>query len=213
MRDARSLLVGHRVIPVVSAASADEADQLAESLVRGGLPIAEVTLRRPGALDEIRRVAARGDLLVGAGTVRTARQLHDAVAAGARFVVSPCVTASLLAAAAEHDVPFVPGTATGSEIQQAADSGVRVVKFFPAERIGGYPALAALAEPFHDMWFVPTGGIAEHTAPAYLAHPRVLAVGGSWMLPTVPRAAGDWDAVTDAVARCAALIRDHPAAP
>lgn len=192
-----------RVVPVVSLSSPDEAMPLADALHAGGLPVAEVTLRRPDALEGLRRMAGRGDIIVGAGTVRTRAQLLDAVEAGAQFVVSPCLTDELVEAARDLDLPFVPGVATATEIQRAADAGFDVVKFFPAEANGGLAALRALAEPFYDMRFVPTGGITAETSTAYLAHPSVVAVGGSWMIPRAQRDAGDWVAVTASVALAA----------
>lgn len=193
-----SLVSSVRVVPVVSLRSPDEAAPLGKALASGGIPIAEVTLRRPDALEGLRRMSEHGDVLVGAGTVRTADQMHAAVDAGARFIVSPCLTDGLIRAASELDVPFVPGAATASEIQCAADAGFGVVKFFPAEANGGLAALRALAEPFFDMRFIPTGGITGASSSGYLDHRQVVAVGGSWMIPRDVRDADDWDAV----ARC-----------
>jgi 2-dehydro-3-deoxyphosphogluconate aldolase/(4S)-4-hydroxy-2-oxoglutarate aldolase len=178
---------------------------LAEALVLGGLPIIEVTLRTPDALEGLAAMARQPDITAGAGTVRTARQMRDAVSAGAEFVVSPCLTDSLARAAAELGVPFLPGVATATEIQLAADAGFDVVKIFPAEASGGVAALTALADVFVDMRFVPTGGLDHRTAPAYLEHPRVLAVGGGWMVPTAERAAGQWDTVRAAISAAAGL--------
>jgi 2-dehydro-3-deoxyphosphogluconate aldolase/(4S)-4-hydroxy-2-oxoglutarate aldolase len=190
---------------VCSLNSPAEAEPLAACLIQGGLPLIEVTLRSPGALRCLEAMAAQPGLLVGAGTVRTAQQMRAAVDAGAAFVVSPCLTDPLAAAAAELNIPFLPGASTATEIQRAADAGFSTIKFFPAEAAGGLPTLAALAEPFHEISFVPTGGITAATAPAYLAHPRVAAVGGGWMVPAQQRSAGDWAAVTASVAAASCL--------
>jgi 2-dehydro-3-deoxyphosphogluconate aldolase/(4S)-4-hydroxy-2-oxoglutarate aldolase len=202
-----ALLAPAGVIPVCRLRSPSEAHPLADALVAGGLPLVEVTLRTPDALNGLEAIAGRSDITVGAGTVRTPQQLRDAVAASARFVVSPCLTDALAETAHELDVPFLPGVATGSEIQRAVDAGFPIVKFFPAESCGGLAALSALAEPFSDVRFVPTGGIDVRTAATYLDHPSVLAVGGSWMLPEPLRAAGDWAAVRDLIAAATTLAR------
>jgi len=194
---------GSRVVPVCTLRSVDEAERLGEALVAGGLPLAEVTLRSPDALEGLAAMARVPGLTVGAGTVRTATQLRAAAAAGATFAVSPCLTPPLAAAARALALPFVPGVATPSEIQLAVDAGFQTVKFFPAEASGGVRTLRALTDVFRDVDFMPTGGINQDTAHDYLALDRVVAVGGSWMLPGAERTAGDWDAVTRAVASCA----------
>lgn len=198
-----SVLGGHRVVPVCGLRSPQEAERLAQALLDGGLPLIEVTLRTPDALDSLRAMAAVPGLTVGAGTVRTAEQLDAVQAAGAQFAVSPCLTRGLVRAARSSDLPLVPGVATASEIQRAIDDGFGLLKFFPAEASGGLPALRSLAEVFPEARFMPTGGISAASAPAYLAHPQIEAVGGSWMLPLSAREAGDWDLVTRTVAACA----------
>jgi 2-dehydro-3-deoxyphosphogluconate aldolase/(4S)-4-hydroxy-2-oxoglutarate aldolase len=202
-----SLLGPYRVVPVCGRVRPADASPLAGALVAGGLPLVEVTLRSPDALEGLAAVAAQPGLVVGAGTVRTARQLRDAVDAGARFVVSPCLTESLAVAALELGVPFLPGVATATEVQLAVEAGFAVVKFFPAESAGGLAAVAALAGPFPEVRFVPTGGVSAANAAAYLEHPSVLAVGGSWMLPESLRAVGDWDGLTIAISDASALAR------
>jgi len=195
-----NVLAAHRYLPVCALRSPDEALPLADALLRGGLPVAEVTLRSPDAMAGLEAMLRVPDLLVGAGTVRTAAQLRAVESAGAAFAVSPCLTPSLAAAARDASIPFIPGVATASEVQLAVDAGLTVVKFFPAEASGGYAALRALAEVFVEVRFVPTGGLTAEIAARYLEHPQVLAVGGSWMLPAAAREAGDWDAVATAVA-------------
>lgn len=199
MTDLATLLRSHRMVPAVGLASTAEAAPLAEALIAGGLPIVEVTLRHEGALETLRAIARTEGLLVGAGTVRTPAQMHEAVEAGARFIVSPCLTPGLASAARSLGIPFVPGAATATEIQVAVDEGFGLVKFFPAEASGGVAALRALAEPFRDVTFLPTGGITSLSAPDYLSLPQVVAVGGSWMVPTALRVNADWGGVAKAV--------------
>lgn len=197
------------VVPVCGLSSPDEAGPLAAALVAGGLPLVEVTLRTPWALASLEEMAAQPGILVGAGTVRTPAQMESAVRAGARFVVSPCLTDVLAAAAVDLDIAFLPGVATASEIQRACDLGLSTLKFFPAESSGGAAAVHALAQPFHDVNFVPTGGITQDTALSYLANPQVAAVGGGWMVPTAARRANDWHAVTTAVSAAATQGRNR----
>lgn len=201
---------GFQVLPVCNLTTPEEASPLAEALLAGGVPVAEVTLRSPDALVGLKRLAGVDGLTVGAGTVRTAGQLHRAVDAGASFVVSPFLTEGLAMAARDAGVPFLPGAVTAREIQLAVDAGFTTVKFFPAEPSGGLRVLRALCEVFPEVRFVPTGGISASTVLDYLAHPQVVAVGGSWMLPHALRDAGDWAGVTAEVASCARLLASSP---
>jgi 2-dehydro-3-deoxyphosphogluconate aldolase/(4S)-4-hydroxy-2-oxoglutarate aldolase len=195
-----AVLGGHRVVPVVVLDDPGRADALGAALVEGGLPVAEATFRTPGAAAVLRRLAERDDLVVGAGTVLTERQVDEAVEAGARFVVSPGLSPAVVRRCLAAGVPVVPGVATPSEIMLALDLGLDTVKFFPAEANGGLATIKALAAAFPQVRFVPTGGITVDSAPAYLAHPSVAAVGGSWMVAPDLLAAGRWDEVA---ARCA----------
>ncbi|HET7690216.1 MAG TPA: bifunctional 4-hydroxy-2-oxoglutarate aldolase/2-dehydro-3-deoxy-phosphogluconate aldolase [Nocardioidaceae bacterium] len=199
------LIAPFRVIPVCGLDHPSEVRPLRDALVDGGLPVVELTLRAPEAMACLEAMATQPGILVGAGTVRTAAQLRVAVAAGAAFVVSPCFTEELAEAALDLQVPYLPGVATAGEIQRAVDAGFDTLKLFPAEAIGGLPVLRALADPFHDVRFVPTGGIGPVTAASYLSHASVLAVGGGWMVPSEARARGDWAAVRSAVAEAAKL--------
>lgn len=192
----------HRVVPVVVLGDADRADDLGAALVAGGLPVAEVTFRTPGAARVLATLAARGDLVVGAGTVITPDQVDAAHGAGATFVVSPGLSAAVVRRCQELDLAVLPGVSTATEIIQALDLGLDTVKFFPAEACGGLPTVKALAAAFPQVRFVPTGGITADRAPAYLAHPAVAAIGGSWMVAPDLLAAGEWDEVTR---RCAEL--------
>jgi 2-dehydro-3-deoxyphosphogluconate aldolase/(4S)-4-hydroxy-2-oxoglutarate aldolase len=194
----------HRVVPVVVLDDAGRADDLGAALVAGGIPVAEVTFRTPEAAAVLRRMAQRPDLLVGAGTVITAAQAELAQEAGARFVVSPGLSAAVVRRCQELELPVIPGVSTASEIIEALDLGLEVVKLFPAEASGGLATVKALAAAFPQVRFVPTGGITAASAPTYLAHPAVRAVGGSWMVAPDLLAAGRWDEVT---ARSAAAVR------
>jgi 2-dehydro-3-deoxyphosphogluconate aldolase/(4S)-4-hydroxy-2-oxoglutarate aldolase len=195
------------VLPVVVVDDAADAVPLARALVAGGLPAIEVTLRTPAALDAIRAVAeAVPDAVVGAGTVLTPGQVTRCVEAGARFLVSPGWTETLLAAMTASGVPFLPGVSTASEVVALLERGVTEMKFFPAEAAGGTAYLKSLAGPLPGVRFCPTGGIGPGTAPAYLGLPNVGCVGGSWMVPADAVAAGDWARV-ERLAREAAALR------
>jgi len=171
------------VIPVLVIEDADVAAPIAEALVAGGLTALEVTLRTPAALDVIREMSRVEGATVGAGTVLNARDLDAALEAGAEFIVSPGLTAPLTEAAGRSGVPYLPGVATSADIMRGLDHGLDRFKFFPAEAAGGLKALKALSAPFGQVRFCPTGGITEATAPDWLAHPAVLCVGGSWVVP------------------------------
>jgi 2-dehydro-3-deoxyphosphogluconate aldolase / (4S)-4-hydroxy-2-oxoglutarate aldolase len=173
----------HAVIPVVVADDPDCAASLGDALVAGGLPLAEVTFRTRAAPDIIRVLAARGDILVGAGTVLTPADVDTAVDAGAAFVVSPGLSRAVVDRCVERGVLAIPGAVTATEVQAAIELGLDTVKFFPAEPAGGVAAISALAAPFAGMSFVPTGGISASNVESYLDLPSVVAVGGSWMVP------------------------------
>ncbi|WP_330238592.1 bifunctional 4-hydroxy-2-oxoglutarate aldolase/2-dehydro-3-deoxy-phosphogluconate aldolase [Streptomyces sp. NBC_00525] len=194
------------VVPVVVLEDAADAVPLARALVAGGLPAIEVTLRTAAAPDAIRAIAAEvPDAVVGAGTVISARDVADTVAAGARFLVSPGWTESLLEAMKGSGLPFLPGVSTTSEVVALLERGVTEMKFFPAEAAGGTAYLKALSAPLPRARFCPTGGISPASAPAYLALPNVGCVGGSWMVPADAIAAGDWGRVERLAAEAAAL--------
>jgi 2-dehydro-3-deoxyphosphogluconate aldolase/(4S)-4-hydroxy-2-oxoglutarate aldolase len=202
--DVRKALSAARLVPVVVLDDAADADGLAGALVAGGLPVAEVTFRTAAARDAIAAMAARGDILVGAGTVLTAEQVNQAVAAGARFVVSPGLSRAVVERCAELGVLALPGAVTATEVQAALELGLSTVKFFPAGTSGGPAAIKALAAPFGDVQFVPTGGVGPANLADYLAIPAVAAVGGSWMVPRERVKAGDFAGIqqltADAVA-------------
>ncbi|QIB46081.1 bifunctional 4-hydroxy-2-oxoglutarate aldolase/2-dehydro-3-deoxy-phosphogluconate aldolase [Streptomyces aureoverticillatus] len=195
------------VVPVVVVEDIDHAIPLARALVAGGLPAIEVTLRTPVALDAIRAIAdGVPDAVVGAGTVISARNVADSIDAGARFLVSPGWTPTLLDAMKASGVPFLPGVSTTSEVVALLEEGVEEMKFFPAEAAGGTAYLKSLAGPLPQARFCPTGGISAASAPAYLGLKNVGCVGGSWMLPADAVAAKDWARV-ESLAREAAALR------
>lgn len=170
------------VIPVLVLDGSTDPAALAETLVGAGLPVIEVTMRTPTALHAIRAMRGVPGAIVGAGTVLSERMLGEAIEAGAGFIVSPGLTEPLGRAAVASGVPFLPGVATAGDIMRGLDLGLTRFKFFPAEASGGLAALKALAAPFGEVRFCPTGGIREETAPQWLAHPSVLCVGGSWIV-------------------------------
>tara|TARA_R110002072_G_scaffold292544_2_gene461301 strand:+ start:23353 stop:23967 length:615 start_codon:yes stop_codon:yes gene_type:complete len=171
------------VIPVIVIDDLSQAEPLARALVAGGLPVLEVTLRTPVALDAIRAMKTVPGAVVGAGTVTGEADLADALEAGAQFVVSPGLTEPLANAASRERVPFLPGIATAGDIMRGLDLGLTHFKFFPAVAAGVIPALKALAAPFAQCRFCPTGGIGPDEAPDWLALDAVLCVGGSWVAP------------------------------
>ncbi|MFG2497352.1 bifunctional 4-hydroxy-2-oxoglutarate aldolase/2-dehydro-3-deoxy-phosphogluconate aldolase [Streptomyces sp. NPDC048441] len=195
------------VVPVVVVEDIADAVPLARALVAGGLPAIEVTLRTPAALDAIRAIAAEvPDAVVGAGTVISPQNVADSVDAGARFLVSPGWTDTLLDAMKASGVPFLPGVSTTSEVVALLERGVYEMKFFPAEAAGGTAYLKSLGGPLPQARFCPTGGIGLTSAPSYLALKNVGCVGGSWMLPADAISAKDWPRI-ESLAREAAGLR------
>lgn len=194
------------VVPVVVLQDAADAVPLARALVAGGLPAIEVTLRTAAALDAIKAIAAEvPGAVVGAGTMISARNVSDTVAAGARFLVSPGWTDALLDAMKASGVPFLPGVSTTSDVVALLERGVSEMKFFPAEAAGGTAYLKALSAPLPQARFCPTGGISLTSAPSYLTLPNVGCVGGSWMVPGGAVAAKDWARVERLASEAAAL--------
>ncbi|MBN9374429.1 MAG: bifunctional 4-hydroxy-2-oxoglutarate aldolase/2-dehydro-3-deoxy-phosphogluconate aldolase [Cellulomonas sp.] len=195
------------LVPVVVLQEAGDAGLLAGALVAGGLPVAEVTFRTAAAPEAIRVIADRGDVLVGAGTVLTVAQVDQAVAAGARFVVSPGLSRAVVERCAEHGVVALPGAVTATEVQAALELGLDTVKFFPAGTSGGAAAIRPLAAAFAGVRFVPTGGVGPANLAEYLAVPSVVAVGGSWMVPTDRIAAHDRSGLIDLVSAAVRTAR------
>jgi 2-dehydro-3-deoxyphosphogluconate aldolase/(4S)-4-hydroxy-2-oxoglutarate aldolase len=199
------------VVPVITIEDAAHAVPLARALVAGGLPAIEITLRTNAAVEAARAIMAEvPEAVVGIGTVLTAMDLERASALGAAFAVSPGVTSDLLTAAAITEMPFAPGIQTASDLITCVSRGFDVVKFFPALPAGGLPALNALGGPFPQVRYCPTGGIAAANAAEWLAHPKVVAVGGSWVAPASDIAAGAWRAIEQR-ARAASTLRPRGA--
>ena len=191
------------LLAVVTLHEPETAGPVARALAAGGVRAVEITLRTPQALECVTRAAAEApDAVVGAGTVLSVDALHAALQAGAAFAVAPGATPGLLAAARELPIPLLPGAATASEVMVGLAKGYDCFKFFPAEASGGTALLKALAGPFPDVRFCPTGGVTPDNAPDYLALPNVACVGGSWLVPDEAVRAGDWRAI-ESLARTA----------
>ena len=190
-----------RLVPVIALQSADRAAALGEALCKGGLPCAEVTFRTDAAAESIRILSENSELLVGAGTVLSVEQVEIAVGNGARFIVSPGFNPKVVAHCLERGIPITPGVSTPTEIEEALGFGLEVVKFFPAEAFGGLKTLKAISAPYAGLRFIPTGGINEQNVASYLDFPRVLACGGSWMVPNDLIDAGRFDEVATIVRR------------
>ncbi|WP_439521907.1 bifunctional 4-hydroxy-2-oxoglutarate aldolase/2-dehydro-3-deoxy-phosphogluconate aldolase [Marivita sp.] len=195
------------IIPVLVVDDARVARPLAEALVAGGLPVLEVTLRTDAALDAIREMAKVEGGVVGAGTLLTPSDVQAAVAAGARFGVSPGATDRLLDACEAADLPLLPGAATASEAMALLERGYTVQKFFPAEASGGVPALKAIGAPIPQVRFCPTGGVSLKNAPDYLGLANTLCAGGSWVAPKDLVTKGDWKAIEELAREASQLAR------
>lgn len=195
------------VVPVLVIDQLAHARPLAEALVAGGLPVLEVTLRTPTALDVIRAMAEVPGGVVGAGTLLTRADVKAAKAAGATFGVSPGATDRLLDACEDEGLPLLAGAATATEVMALLERGYTVQKFFPAEASGGAPALKAIGAPLPQVSFCPTGGIGLGNARDYLSLANVLCVGGSWVAPKALMEAGDWAGITRLATEAAALPR------
>ena len=199
------------VIPVIVMHRLEDAVPMAQALVEGGVRVLEVTLRTTLALKCIEAIARSvPEAIVGAGTVRSADDALAAGEAGSRFAVSPGYTSEIGRACKDIGLPLLPGVATASEVMAAQADGLSFLKFFPATAAGGIPMLKALAGPFPDVAFCPTGGITPETAPQFLALPNVKVCGGSWLTPQDAMQAGDWSRIT-ALARQASALRPQAA--
>lgn len=202
-------ILAHRVIPVITVADVADAVPIAEALVAGGLPVAEVTFRTAAAADAIRVMRSVAGITVGAGTVLDVAQLDAALAAGAEFVVSPGLAAEVVTGCQSRGVPVLPAAITPTEVMACLRLGVDVIKFFPAEAAGGLATLKALSGPFPGVRFVPTGGVRQESLADYLAAPNVAAVGGTWLVPAASH--GEVDvAVISERARAARAVVDDP---
>ena len=198
-----------RLIPVIVIEDAKHAEPLARALSEGGLPCAEVTYRTAAAGEALRRMTgAFPEMLIGAGTVLTPEQARSARDAGAKFVVAPGFSPAVVDYCQANDIPVFPGVATPTEVEMALSKGLRVVKFFPAEPMGGLAFLKAIAAPYVDVEFIPTGGVTDKNVQEYLSFKRVVACGGSWMAPADWISTGSFDKIKDATARAVNAVRN-----
>jgi len=203
-----------RVIPVIVIDQPDNAVPLARALADGGLPVAEITFRTGNAAEALRRIATEcPDVLVGAGTVLDPDQAAWARSAGASFMVSPGMNPRVVDYCTSHGIPVIPGVCTPTEIEAARERGLHVLKFFPAEAMGGQAFLKAVSAPYRDVKFIPTGGISASNLEGYLSLKNVLACGGSWMAPSEWIAEGKFDRIRDEAAKAAAIGRVGVAIP
>jgi len=196
------------IIPVLEIDSALQAKPLAESLLAGGLPIAEITLRTEAALESIRRIAQEAsDVIVGAGTVINREQARAARDAGAQFLVSPGMTEDVILWAQEHQIPILAAAVTPTEMIRGINIGLQILKFFPAETMGGLSAIKAMSDPFPELRFIPTGGIKLEHAAQYLQHPKIHAIGGSWMAKRLMISQGQFDEITRMAKEASDLVK------
>lgn len=197
------------VVPVLVINDVEKAVPLAKALMEGGIKVLEVTLRTPAAIDVIKRIAQEvPDSLIGAGTVTNAQQLKAVVEAGAKFAISPGMTADLLKAGMDSEIPLIPGISSTSDLMKGKDAGYTHMKFFPAEASGGVKAIKSISGPFPDVTFCPTGGIGPNNYNDYLALNNVKCVGGSWLAPDDAIESGDWARITQ-LAKEAEIGRAH----
>jgi 2-dehydro-3-deoxyphosphogluconate aldolase/(4S)-4-hydroxy-2-oxoglutarate aldolase len=197
-----------KIVPVVAIHDAGHSDALADALIEGGLPCAEITFRTGAAADVIRTMAKRGDMLVGAGTVLTIDQVKQAVDAGATFMVAPGLNPKVVSYCREHNILIIPGVATPTDIETALDLGLKILKYFPAEAFGGLKTLKAISAPYIAVKFIPTGGITADNVTAYLEHPKVVACGGSWMVKSALIVAGQFDKITSLTREAVNLVQN-----
>jgi 2-dehydro-3-deoxyphosphogluconate aldolase/(4S)-4-hydroxy-2-oxoglutarate aldolase len=203
-----TLFKSARVIPVLTIERLEDAVPLAKALVAGGVRVLEVTLRTPVAIEAAKAIMANvPEAIVGIGTILNTGDLARAEELGVNFGISPGATPELLEAAAASALPFAPGIATASELMQALAHGFNLVKFFPAEQSGGIRALRALAGPFPDARFCPTGGIGQANAAEWLSEPNVVAVGGSWLCPAADIKSGNWAGISAICDRATELLK------
>ena len=204
----RELLQEIPVVPVVVIEDAEKAVPVAKALVAGGLPVIEVTMRTAAAPEAISAIAEQvPEAVIGAGTVLSSDQATQIVAAGAKFIVSPGLHEDVVATANKLDVPIIPGVATATELQQAWNLGLRILKFFPAEQAGGIAMIKSLASVFRDVVFMPTGGVSPANLHTYLEVPAVLACGGSWLTPAAAIADGDFERIATLASEALAIAK------
>jgi 2-dehydro-3-deoxyphosphogluconate aldolase / (4S)-4-hydroxy-2-oxoglutarate aldolase len=205
-----SQLRHHKLVPVIVIDDPKSAPALGRALFEGGLPCAEVTFRTEGAREALSRLTGEcPEVLAGAGTVLTPAQARDALDAGAKFIVAPGFNPSVVDYCLENDVPVFPGIATPTEIEAALTRDLTVLKFFPAEPLGGVSYLKAMSAPYGAIEFMPTGGISIQNIGSYLAFSKVVACGGSWMAPAELISAGEFARITDEVKKAVSVVQSH----
>lgn len=198
-----------KIVPVVALDDEKDAVALADALIAGGLPVAEITFRTAAAEDSIKAISqARPDMLVGAGTITTLDQAKRAIAAGAKFLVTPGFSDEITAYAVEQGMPIFPGVCTPTEIMMTVKYNLPVVKFFPAGQYGGLATIKALNGPFPSLKFMPTGGVSASNLKEYLAYPNIIACGGSWMVKKDLISAGRFDEIERMTAQAVALSKE-----
>lgn len=197
------------IIPVVVLERVEDAAPLAKALCDGGLPCAEVTFRTDAAEESIRIMSQQyPDMLVGAGTVLTTEQVDRAVRAGAKFIVSPGLNPKVVKYCVDRNIPICPGCANPSDVERALENGLKVVKFFPAEPAGGLPMIKAIAAPYVDVLFMPTGGIKADNVRSYLEYDRILACGGSWMVSSTLIKEGAFYKITERTKEAVGIVKE-----
>lgn len=200
-------LARRKIVPVIKLNDAKAAVPLAQALIDGGLPVAEVTFRTEAAEESIRAMARRfPEMMLGAGTVTTVEQVKRAVGAGAKFIVSAGFSAKVIDYCVREKIPIFPGVCTPSELLWLLEYDLTVAKFFPAEQFGGLATIKALSGPFPNMKFMPTGGVSAKNVAEYLAYPKVIACGGSWMVKDSLIAEGDFDGIKKLVSDAVGLV-------
>ena len=205
--DALTRLRAIRIVPVITIDDPDQAVPLARALAEGGLPCAEITFRTPRAAEALRRITAEvPEMFAGAGTILNPAQAAAARDAGAQFIVAPGFGPRVVDYCLEQGIPIYPGVATPTEVEMALEKGLKTLKFFPAEPMGGLTYLKAIAAPYVDVEFMPTGGINAANIMSYLAFKRVVACGGSWMAPTDWIAAKRFDLIRDEARAASAIV-------
>lgn len=205
-RESLNSIASIRIVPVITIDDAARAVDLAHALAAGGIPCAEITLRTPAGLPAIAAIASVPDFTLGAGTVITVEQVDEVADAGATFIVSPGLDEAVVTRALERGLGVLPGVATATEIQAALRLGLDVVKFFPADRLGGLGTIAALAAPFPSLTFMPSGGVGAGNAAEYLNHPAIFGVSGSWMAPRDAIANREFETIERLSRDAAALV-------